>query len=481
MSTFGGLNTAYTGLIAARAGIDVVGQNIANVNTDGYTRQRVTTSATNAAARAGLVAWGATPGTGVTVDGVSRLGSATLDATVRATAAIAGYTAVRAGSLGSVENSLGEPGDTGLSAQLDDFWAAWQDLANGATPSVSAGLLLGEAGALSARVASGYRAVTDEWAAVRSSTDALVSEVNAAAGQLATLNGVIRSTLASGGSANELLDKRDALTTTIAAITGATVRPQANGTVDVLIGGNTLVSGTDAQVLTVTGPSTLAAGNAAVQLEWAHHPGLAVAVDGGELAGALSLLGPADADGTGGALAEAAASYNDFAGKLADSVNAIHAAGATAAGLTGLAFFSYDADNAAATLRVVPQDAAGIAAGTPGAGAANGDIADRIAQLGAGRATDAAGAPITSPSVVWAAFVTSFGVATGIELAQASTANSSASAAVSMQLSTASVDLDEENISLLAFQHAYQGAARVMTAVDEMLDTLINRTGLVGR
>ena len=54
-------------------------------------------------------------------------------------------------------------------------------------------------------------------------------------------------------------------------------------------------------------------------------------------------------------------------------------------------------------------------------------------------------------------------------------------AAVGAQLSNSSVDLDEENVNLLMFQHAYQGAARVMTAVDEMLDTLINRTGLVGR
>ncbi len=49
------------------------------------------------------------------------------------------------------------------------------------------------------------------------------------------------------------------------------------------------------------------------------------------------------------------------------------------------------------------------------------------------------------------------------------------------QQSSAGVDMDEENVSLLAYQHAYQGAARVLTAVDEMLDTIINRLGLVGR
>ncbi|TFB95983.1 flagellar hook-associated protein FlgK [Cryobacterium adonitolivorans] len=480
MSTFGGLNTAYTGLVAARAGLDVVGQNIANVNTDGYTRQRVTTSSTTAAARAGLVAWGAVPGTGVSVDGISRLGSATLDAKVRATAATAGYAAVRANALGSVENSLKEPGVNGLSDQLQKFWAAWQELSNGTNTAAAAGVLLGEAGTLTSQINTGYRAVTDEWAAVRSSTDALVTEVNGAAKQVAELNGVIRQTLASSGSANELIDKRDGLTATIAAITGASVRPQANGTVDVLIGGNPLVSGTDVQVLTVSGPTSLSAGNGPVQLEWAHHPGQPVVVDGGELAGALSLLGPADADGTGGALAEAAASYNGFAAYLADTVNAIHQTGATSTGVTGLAFFTYVDGNAAATLGVVPTTAAGIAAGTPGAGAANGTVADQIAQLGAGRAVGATG-PIISPSAAWSDFVTKLGVDTGIELAQASAANLSATSAVTLQLSNSSVDIDEENVNLLTFQHAYQGAARVMTAVDEMLDTLINRTGLVGR
>ena len=486
MSTFGGLNTAYSGLVAARAGLDVVGQNIANVNTEGYTRQRVTTSSTNAAARAGLVAWGATPGAGVSVDGISRLGSATLDAKVRATAATAGYTAVRANALGSIENSLKEPGVNGLSHQLQEFWAAWQELGNGTDAAAAAGLLLGEAGQLTAQIGSGYRAVTDEWAAVRSSADALVTEVNGAAAQVAELNGIIRQTLASGGSANEAIDKRDALTATIAAITGASVRPQANGTVDVLIGGNTLVSGTDVQTLKVTGPTTMPTGPAAadptnaVRVVWTHRPET-VGIDGGELAGALSLLGPADADGTGGALAEAAASYNDFATQLADSVNSIHLGGVTSAGIPGGKFFDYVAGAAAATLSVSPKNATEIAAGAIGAGATNGTNADKIAQLGAGRAVDASGNPVVSPNVVWSAFVTKLGVATGIELAQASSANLSASAAVTLQLSNSSVDIDEENVNLLTFQHAYQGAARVMTAVDEMLDTLINRTGLVGR
>ncbi|MET0956710.1 MAG: flagellar basal body rod C-terminal domain-containing protein, partial [Cryobacterium sp.] len=166
------------------------------------------------------------------------------------------------------------------------------------------------------------------------------------------------------------------------------------------------------------------------------------------------------------------------------TVNTIHQTGATRTDPStpaGLNFFSCDPDHSAASIAVIPKDASGIAAGTPGAGAANGAIADKIAQLGAGRAVTGAGVAIGSPDAMWSAFVTKLGVATGVELNQATAANLSASSAVTLQLSNSSVDIDEENVNLLTFQHAYQGAARVMTAVDEMLDTLINRTGLVGR
>jgi flagellar hook-associated protein 1 len=47
--------------------------------------------------------------------------------------------------------------------------------------------------------------------------------------------------------------------------------------------------------------------------------------------------------------------------------------------------------------------------------------------------------------------------------------------------SVSGVNLDEEMTNMLSFQHAYSAAARMVTAIDEALDTLISRTGLVGR
>ena len=479
MSTFGGLNTAYTGLVAARQGLDVVGQNIANANTDGYTRQRVSTSAVGPTIRAGLFTGGVRSGQGVSVDGIARLGSAQLDAQVRSSAASGGYSAVRANALSALENSLNEPGESGLSAQLQEFWAGWQDLSNHTDEPAPAALLLATAGALAIQIAQGYQAVTAQWSDVRSDVDGMVAELNGAASLVAELNSRIRSTLASGGSANELLDQRNTLSETIAALTGATVRELSDGTVDVLIGGNALVSGDTVQLLKVSGAARLGGAGGGVTLEWVNRPATPVSVDGGEIAGALSLLAPAT---SGGALAAAAASYDAFALDLAAQVNTIYVKGATVGGTTGVNFFEFDAMLPPAMgLTVVPTSGADVATGDPARGAYDGSIADAIAQLSAGGTVDEFGNIVESPNTVWSTFVTTLGVATKSEMQHATLADLAATSALNRQLANSSVDLDEENVNLLMYQHAYQGAARVMTAVDEMLDTLINRTGLVGR
>jgi len=485
VSTFSGLNTAYSGLVAARLGLDVVGQNIANANTEGYTRQRLSTFSASPLGAGGRLDGGVRPGQGVSINGIQRLGSSQFDGQVRTTFAASGFSSVRANALSDLETSLHEPGDKGMSAQLQKFWGGWQDLSNRAGEAAPATLLLGHARELATQIATGYRSVTEQWSSQRDEVVGMVAELNSAATQVAELNGAIRSVLASGGSANELIDQRSALTTTIASLSGATVRELPDGTVDVSIGGNALVSGDRARTLNVVGSSTLEGAAAdAVRLVWTN-PATPASVEGGEIAGGLSVLAAANATGTGGPLAEAAVSYNAFATELATKVNAIHRTGATSTSPpgvpAGLDFFAFDPTQAALSLSVVPTDLSGIAAALPGSGAKNGGVADALAQLGAGKALDGLGVAITSPNAGWADFVTKVAVGTRMELQQAKLASLTATSALNRQLAVTTVDLDEENVNLLMLQHAYQGAARVMTAVDEMLDTLINRTGLVGR
>ncbi|MFK0007020.1 flagellar hook-associated protein FlgK [Paenarthrobacter sp. NPDC090520] len=472
MSTFGGLNTAYRGLTAAQQAINLAGQNIANASTDGYTRQRIEQSAIGAPLPVGLNAGIGQAGQGVSVDGIARLGSSFLDAGVRNTAAASGYATIRSTELQRLEESLQEPGPHGLSTALQTFWAAWQGVANHPGESAPSSVLLESAATVTETVAAGYKALDAQWSRVRGEAAANVTELNAAAGRVADLNGRIRSTVAAGGSANELIDARNQLTESIAAMAGGTVRENADGTADVFIGGNALVSGTSARQLALSGPTTLGS-TTPVQLEWADRPGMAVNLDGGELAGAVSLLAPANGSGIGGALAQAAASYDAFATQLMNDVNAIHRTGQSTTGAGNLDFFATTPGvPAALSLRVVPGTAAGIATGAAGAGALDGSIADSLSLIGSSS---------TSPDVFWSGVVSGIGMASRSAQQHSQLADAAGVAAVGQRNSGAGVSLDEENINLLAGQHAYQAAARVMTAIDEALDVLINRTGLVGR
>ena len=101
MSSFSGLNTAASGLAAARRAMDVVGQNIANQTTAGYTRQRVSTEAVGAIPN--RFSTGVVAGQGVAVTGIERLGDAVLDARVRDTLAVSGFWSTRAVAVTTAE------------------------------------------------------------------------------------------------------------------------------------------------------------------------------------------------------------------------------------------------------------------------------------------------------------------------------------------------------------------------------------------
>lgn len=474
MSTFSGLNIAYSGLQAARAALDVTGQNITNAGTDGYTRQRLTTQAATAPAQVGPVtAQSVAAGQGVIVTGVARLGDSFLDASVRTAQATSGYAQVRADSLTGVEQSFNEPGDNGLSTQLNNFWASWQDLHNNTGSSAMGAAVIQKGTALAAQLATGYKAVDAAWSDARSKITTLADQLNSAGAQIAKLNTTIQQTLAAGGSVNELLDQRAQLASTVAGIAGGSVVNKADGTMDVTVGGNLLVTGSTVNRVQVVGTMDMAdAASAPVQVEWAQRPGQSIGLDSGSLAGALSLVAPATGAGTGGVLAETAAGYNQLATQLATQVNAVHSAGATADGRTGLAFFRVAATGPAALgLSVVPTTPADIAAGAVGAGALDGSTADAISQIAVGAG---------SPDKLWSNIVSGVGSVSQTASQQASLATTALTNATTVQTSSESVDLDEENMNMLQQQTSYQAAARMMTAVDSLLDTLINHTGLVG-
>ena len=254
--------------------MDVAGHNVANVGTDGYTRQRIEQSSITSPAQGWAGSTGVQAGQGVSVDRIARLGSALLDASVRTTASTAGYLAQRSAAFGRIESTLREPGSDGLSARLTAFWSAWQDVANQPGDPGATSALLSTAGQLATTLSSGRAALETQWADTATDTRGMVSSLNDAATQVAALNKQIRSAVAQGGSPNELLDARARLTESASFLAGATTRAEADGTVTVYLGGNALVRGDSARAVAVVGATIMdQSASSPPRLEWADQPG----------------------------------------------------------------------------------------------------------------------------------------------------------------------------------------------------------------
>lgn len=484
MSTFSGLSTALSSLVAQRQALEVAANNTANATTVGYTRQRANLAGVPAASVASMFSTGSGVGQGTRVVGVQRLADAYLDARVHTASGAAGYLSVRAAALADLEKTVGEPGDTGLSAQLSAMWAAWEDLGNAPDKASAGAVVLQSARVVADRIGSLYTAAQTQWTQTRAQAATLVDQVNTAAAGVADLNSRIAAVTLAGGSAHELSDQRDLLVAELAGLVGATARTRPDGQVDVVVGGNALVDGSRASALAVSGARTFAdaTGDAtavppvagqAVTVVWADRPTLATGITGGTVAGTLAVLAPADGNGTGGPLVEAAAQYDALARTLADQVNALHAGGVTSSGAPGGDFFAFAAGRPPALgLTVAVTTPAGIATAAPGNGALDGSVADAIGNLA--HAAD-------GPGAQWNRVVVSLGVDTRSAATRSTVAGAALQQAQGQQLAQAGVDTDEEAVSMLAHQRAYEGAARVLTVIDEMLDVLINRTGVVGR
>lgn len=471
MSSFPGLNTALSGLIAQRQALEITGQNMANVNTPGYTRQRATLHAIEGSSMVGLHGAGARSG-GVQVGSFERLGDLFLETRVRQEAAASSHLSTLATAWTRMETVLQEPGKGGLSAQLQDFFTSWSDVGNDARNSSTArSVLLEKANALVSRMQNDYTSVRTQWDTLRQQADARVTNVNTTAEALANLNAQIRSITASGGSPNDLIDQRAQLATSLAELVGGEARQREDGTLDIMVGGNALVRGTTVSKIALAGTTQISNVDAhPIHLVWSDNA-RSVDATGGELSGILAALAPAE---NGGPLATLADNYNKLALDIASSVNALHKDALTFGDpqQPGGAFFTdFPSDysgNAVLDLRVVVAHADQVATAAPGQGPLDSSIGDAISQL-------------TSASDLWGRTVSEIGTRAGAAVDRAVASEVTWTRAVQDLQAGTGVNSDEETMNLLMYQRGYEASARLMTTIDQMLDVLINRTGVVGR
>ncbi|HYJ75291.1 MAG TPA: flagellar hook-associated protein FlgK [Kineosporiaceae bacterium] len=463
MSGFSSLNVAVSGLAAAQRAMDVTGQNVVNANTPGYSRQRVELQELGAQAGSSFfTGHGAFVG-GVTVAAVSRIRGAFVEAAAAAANGRQSALASQTDALSAVQTAFAEPGSTGLQAAMDSFYASWHDLAINSTNPAAGSVVIQKGIAVADQLHALSSAIGNEWDTARNALADVVTQANQAAKDLADINGKVAAGLAAGRPVNELEDQRDLLTRKLATLVGGVASVGQDGQASVSVNGVALVTGTNPQSFSLAGAGTLsaAAGNPP-KVMWGT---TVVPVESGSAAGYLAVLG--------GDLPTMSAQLDAVATGLRDMVNTVHQTGFQADGSPAGAFF---AGSDAATLTVVPTDPSQLAV-TAVAGTVDGSVAQRIADLSDERLQQTT-LGTTGPSAQWRTMTTMLGVKVQ-SLKNAGVVQDSVVAAAEAAVQTdAGVNLDEEMTNLLQYQRSYQAAARVVSTVDDILDTLINHTGI---
>lgn len=444
---FSGINTSYTAIRAAQAAINTTSHNIANATTEGFTRQSV-----QLGSRPAHESYGGWIGSGVDTLDISRQRDSFLDDRARAELNLLGQYEVRDRLLGQAETRFGEL-DAGIDVALSGLFASLEEWSLHPDQSPSRQTVLGAMDNVAARLRATTEGLQAMSKASVTSIEDLVSQVNGKVDAIAKLNREIVA--ASGnGSANDLLDARDRLVDDLSRTAGVTVIPGKEGAIRISIGGLTLVDNGEVSHLTANPDGTVTHPDGPVKL-------------GGEIGGHQRFLTQD--------LPSMIASLDTLATNLANAFNSQNAAGFRMDGSPGGDLF--DASGGAANFTMIatsPSDLA--AAGTNPPAAFDGANAAALASL---RTADVGGAG--SLLSQFRNTITAVGVSAAradLDLRGQRALENTASVA---RESAHGVNLDEEMANLITFQRSLEAAARVMSAMDEALATLINRTGVVGR
>ena len=422
------LNIALSGLRVSQTAIETASHNIANAGTEGYTRQRVDRRPNSP--RQTLYG---PMGSGVAVAGISRSRDSYLDARVRTTDSAAKGLDVRVEFGQRTEDAFAEP-DNGITASLGRIWSSFTALAQKPGDASAGTQVLSNLNDLAGRVnqARGELENLGNNATQRLQND--IDTANAAMDRIAEINRITPA-----GLAPDLADERDKALDTLAATIGASAVLLPDGKVRVAVGGKTVVDGDYVSHL------ALDPLNAGVVLHNTTGP-----ITLGGSAGGLQTVLTSDLPGYRSKL-------DTFVTGLVNAVNTQHAANKTVAGLNGTNLL---ADNGIA-MTVLVSDPTLLASADATGGAQN----------GAGAAAMAALRKTLDPA---ARDVVSFVGGSVANLTRSNeNAQALASTASQQRLAVTGVNLDEEMASLITDQKAYAAAARIITTVDQMLDTLV--------
>ena len=529
-STFFGIEIGRTGISVSQKGLDVTGHNIANVDTAGFSRQRLITTAYDPSVfsmKFRSVELGAVGG-GARVKILDQIRSVFLDRQFRTEQSLQSYWSTRTTALNYVE-SLFEGDDIAtLSQNIRDMFSAFNTLTPEGNDSQQRIIVRSAAELLCDSFGQVYERLEEQQQSQNFAVETVIKGINSIADNIAQLNKSIYYYELDGEPANDLRDKRNLLLDELSSFVEISYYETDDNKMVVEIAGSELVNymtvnqmGTE----TFTDPLT---GNDYSNVCWLDEFGVPV-VDssgdtilmtskqlGGELGSHIDLR-DGDTSVTPG-IPYFIEKINTMARAIAESVNSVHSAGWThpangTGSAKGVNFFNVP------TISVEDPPGSGIMVDVPDTSlitAKNISLsADIIASefniaastveiilstlvpgtLQQGNQENARalyeifnftdislldGTPIGGLNSFMDGVVLE--VATTLSKSKSYLANHNIQllSVTNQRTSVMGVSLDEEMTNLIKYQHAYSGSSRVITAMDEALETLINRTGRVG-
>ncbi|MCC5910840.1 MAG: flagellar hook-associated protein FlgK [Clostridiaceae bacterium] len=511
-STFLGFNTARSGLFASQRALDITGHNIANVNTPGYTRQRLDQSASSPMAISGGQGM---LGTGVDTRGIEQIRNEFLDIRYRSEVNERGYWNTRREGLQYIEDVFNEPSDTGLSNATDELFESLHELQK-SPESLTVRTTVRQNGvAFTNSVNHTYHQLEKMAADTNFQIVNTVNQINTYSLQIARLNEQIYASEMDGSSANDLRDQRNLLIDQLSELVDVEVLEITDGNSKKMVlqlNGQALVSHDKAYLLDASTQEkseffeAMGSDVKLNQITWKNSgTSLDVGATNGKLKAMVDLRDGKEESNKG--IPYYIKELNHFVETFAKEMNKIHAAGYGSNGEYidgigneedggGYLFFTaggiasenmYDENNNIQHEKITAKNikiSADIDDPNKIAASSNidflpGDASQvtKMTELQNNSKMFSQG----NPKDFLRSLVSNLGVDAQEAIRNTYNQELLVDQIENNRLSISGVSMDEELSKMVMYQHSYNASARMMTTMDEMLDVIINRLGLVGR
>lgn len=485
------LYIGLSGLQTAQGALNVVGHNIANVNTANYSRQRVNQSA-NPSQIFGTLQYGS----GVGITSILGMRDTYLELQIAQTTSRQSGANVRYTATEAISTLFEEDGSTGLASLLQSYFEAFEKLAAQPEDGSVRTNAIGQAQSLVAGLQSRYAALEEQRTQADRNVASLVEEINSLTTQIAELNERISSEVSEGADSDGR-DQRQALVNKLAGLVGIQVFEDGNGRLQITLdsGAAVLVSGSRSYAMTAT-PDASLENHYRVEVDMGGSGPIDVTsrIQQGELGANLDLRD--------NVLLGYEQRLDELAAGIVSQTNLLHRTGYALDGTTtGLDFFQGTTVNgtdglpttvsaanhyrgmvnALSVNDALVDDPSLIAAADTAGSAGNNGIASAIAGLQEATATvdtNGDGVGDSGPfSTVIASLVNRIGTDVQGYETTSTTQENLLSALQTQRDRVSAVDLDEEATTLLSYQRAYQASAQFISVIDQLTEQLIASFG----